>query len=71
MILSSANMDEFSAHTGGGSPDHVLRYSRLGDFETELQQFAVDTWSARQRIVDAHLSDQRAQFRINWWSTTW
>ena len=28
---------------GGGSLNHVLRHVRLSDFETELQQFAVDT----------------------------
>jgi hypothetical protein len=52
------------------SQPHILRHARLSDFEIELQQFAVDTRSAPQRIVDAHLSDQRAQFRIDWWPTT-
>jgi len=61
-----AKEGKLSLRRGGGSPNHVLRYARLRDFETELQQFAMDTWSAPQRMVDADPSDQRAQFRIDW-----
>jgi hypothetical protein len=43
---------EPSLQRRGGSPNHVLRQVRLSNLETELQQFAVDTWSAPQRIVD-------------------
>jgi len=54
---------------GGGSLNHVLRHTRLSDFETELQQFTVDAWSAPQRIADAYLPDQRAD-RVDLWPTT-
>ena len=48
----------------------MLRHARLSDFEIELQQVAVDTWSAPQRIVDARPSDQGMQIRIDSWPIT-
>jgi len=42
-----------------------LRHARLSNFETELQQFAMDTWSVPERIVDAHPPDQRAPVRLD------
>ena len=45
---------------GGGrskSLNRVLRHARLSDFETELQQFAVDTWTrAAVRSIDVEVS---------------
>src|SRR5215831_9743966 len=52
----------------GGPPrslDHVLRDARLSDFKAELEQLAMDTRGAPQRIVNAHLPDQRAQVRVD------
>jgi hypothetical protein len=45
--------------------DHVLRDARLSDFKAELEQLAMDTRGAPQRIVNAHLPDQRAQVRVD------
>src|ERR1700687_6063255 len=58
----------------GGSPslagpvpsfDHVLGNARLRDLKPELEQFAVDAWSAPKRIFDAHPPDQYAQLRVD------
>src|SRR6266446_1236663 len=52
----------------GGRPrslDHVLRDAGLGDFKAELEQLAMDTRGAPQRIVNAHPPDQRAQVRVD------
>ena len=45
--------------------DHVLRDARLSDFKAELEQLAMDTGGAPQRIVNTHLPDQRAQVRVD------
>src|SRR5215472_4869640 len=37
------------------SLDHVLRDARLSDFKAELEQLAMDTGGAPQRIVNTHL----------------
>src|SRR6202166_3038664 len=50
--------------------DHVLGDARLRDLKPELEQFAVDAWRAPKRIFDAHLPDQRAQFRFDLRSPT-
>ena len=47
------------------SLDHVLRDAGLSDLEAELQQLAMDTRRAPQRILSAHPPDQRAQVRID------
>jgi hypothetical protein len=46
----------------GRRPDDAWLRRKLSqsDFETELRQFAVDTWSAPGRIINAHQSNQRA-----------
>jgi hypothetical protein len=33
--------------------DHVLRNTRLGDFKSKLEQFAVDAWRAPRRFTEA------------------
>lgn len=35
--------------------DHVLRDRRLGQFESEFQEFPVNAWRAPARIGRAHL----------------
>lgn len=42
--------------------DHVLGYARLCDFKSKLKQFPVYARCAPERVLDAHLPDQRAQF---------
>src|SRR5450759_1121075 len=44
---------------------HVFRDRRLGDFEPELEQFAVDTRRAPKRILHAHPLDQITQAPID------
>ena len=38
---------------------HVLGDSGLSDFEAELQKLAMDARCAPERVVKAHLADQR------------
>src|SRR6202049_5032987 len=45
--------------------DHVLGDARLRDLKPELEQFAVDAWSAPKRIFHAHPPNQRAQLRVD------
>ncbi|HAO39839.1 MAG: hypothetical protein CL533_03300 [Afipia sp.] len=47
------------------SLDHVLGDARLRHLKPELEQFAVDTRRSPKRVLDAHLSDQRAQVRLD------
>src|SRR5436305_1061432 len=47
------------------TPDHVLDDSRLSDFETELQQFPVNARRAPERVIVAHLTDERPQLYID------
>ena len=47
------------------SPNHVLGNRRLGDLNTELEQFPVDTWGAPARISALHGADQIAQLAVN------
>src|ERR1019366_2567218 len=44
---------------------HIPRDYRLGDPETELEQFAVDAQRSPKRVLDTHPPDQRTQVRIN------
>src|SRR5512143_1191949 len=44
---------------------HVLGNARLRDLKPELEQFAVDTRCAPQRVLDAHAPDQNAQLRAD------
>jgi len=43
----------------------VPRDSRLSDFEAELQQLAMDAGSAPERVIQAHLIDQRPELRLD------
>src|SRR3977135_1237078 len=47
------------------SLDHILRDAGLSDLKAELEQLAVDARRSPQRIVNAHLPDQRAQVRVD------
>jgi hypothetical protein len=38
--------------------NHVLGHSRLGQLESELQEFPMNPWSAPSRIGHAHLANQ-------------
>src|SRR5258708_1237977 len=51
------------------SLDHVGD-ARLRDLNPEVEQFAVDTWRAPKLVLRAHLPDQRAQFRLDRWSSS-
>lgn len=42
------------------APDHVFGHRRLGDFEAELEQLAMDAGRAPQGILVAHSSDELA-----------
>src|SRR5271169_2991189 len=48
---------------------HVLRDRRLRDFNSELQQFTVDAWSAPKPVGQAHLADQAPDLDWNLWPT--
>ncbi len=50
--------------------DHVLVDARLRDLKPELEQFAVDARRTPKQILRAHLPDQRAQFRLDRWSSS-
>jgi len=44
---------------------HILGNAGLPNIDTELEQFAMDPWSSPQRIGNAHLADQLADFKRN------
>ena len=44
---------------------HVLRDSGLSHLEAELQKLTVDAGGTPERVVGAHLRDQRPQLGIN------
>ena len=46
------------------SPDHVFGDAGLRNLKSEFEQFPVDAGRAPQRVLDAHLPDQRTQFRL-------
>jgi hypothetical protein len=45
--------------------DRVLRDSVLSDLETELQKLAMDALRAPERVIEAHLTNQRSHIRID------
>src|SRR5205814_5433904 len=46
---------------------HVFCYGGLPDIDTELEQFAVDPRRTPQRVRDAHLANELANFgRCSW-----
>ena len=47
-------------------PDHVFGDRRLGDLESELQQFAMDARGAPKWVLLADPSDEVAQLTANW-----
>src|SRR4029079_442934 len=52
------------------APRDVLGDGRLSDLDPELEQFAVDAWSAPQPVGQAHLSDQAPDLQRNLWPAT-
>src|ERR1700739_3722471 len=44
-------------------PRHVLGDAGLADLDAELEQLAMDSWRSPQRVGDAHLADQPANFQ--------
>src|SRR5438876_10133794 len=66
--MSGAWLRRQGAPSLGGRPrslDHVPGDAGLSDFKAELEQLAMDTRGAPQRIVNAHPSDQRTQVRVD------
>ena len=51
------------------SPGHILGHARLADFDAELEQLTMDSRRPPQRIGDAHLADQPANFQRHHRST--
>jgi hypothetical protein len=49
-------------------PRHVLGDADLADVDVELEKFSVDSWRSPQRLCNAHLVDQPANFRRCSWS---
>jgi len=49
------------------SPSHILGHARLSDIDAELEQFPMDPRRAPQRIGNAHLADQPADFGGHNW----
>src|SRR6478752_9348607 len=45
--------------------DDILRHSGLSDLEAELQKLAVDARRTPERVLNAHLLDQRTQMPVN------
>jgi len=48
---------------------HVLCDSGLGDFNSELEQFAVQPWCSPQNIASAHVANQISDLLRSPWST--
>src|ERR1700692_790624 len=44
------------------TPNHILGHAGLPDFDTELEQLAMDPWSSPERIGDAHPAEQLSYF---------
>ena len=40
------------------APNHVFGYGRLGDLDTQFEQFTIDPWNTPKRIYSAHGSGQ-------------
>jgi hypothetical protein len=45
-------------------------HARLSDRNVELEQLSMDPWRSPQRIGNAHLADQPADFQRNCWPAT-
>src|SRR5580692_2630036 len=52
------------------TPNHILGHAGLPDFDTELEQLAMDPRRSPQRIGNAHLADQLAYLQWNCWPAT-
>src|SRR6476620_9537298 len=52
------------------SPRHILCNGGLPDIDAELEQLSMDPWRSPQRIGNAHLADQPADFQRNCWPAT-
>ncbi len=66
MGLSRMPMARAPSLTWRSTPlDHVFGDARLRDLKPELEQFAVDTRRSPERVLDAHLPDQRAEVRFD------
>src|SRR5215831_2056313 len=49
-------------------PRHILGDAGLADLDTELKKLSMDSRRSPQRVGDAHLADQPANFRQDSWS---
>src|SRR5215471_15546071 len=50
-------------------PHHILGDARLADLDAELEKLSMDSRRSPQRVGDAHLADQPANFQQYSWST--
>src|SRR5271154_966019 len=50
-------------------PRHILGDAGLADLDAELEKLTMDSRRSPQRVGDAHLSDQPANFQRHRWST--
>ena len=50
------------------APSHVLGNRRLPDLDTKLEQFAVDPWSAPERVRTADVPDQLPNVHRHLWT---
>ena len=53
----------------GPPPRHILGDAGLPDLDAELEKLPMDARSTPQRVGDAHLADQPANFQRHGWST--
>src|SRR5215471_18417737 len=49
-------------------PRHILGEAGLADFDAKLEKLSMDSRRSPQRVGDAHLADQPANFQPNSWS---
>ncbi|MBV9531515.1 MAG: hypothetical protein JO283_10725 [Bradyrhizobium sp.] len=49
-------------------PHHILGDAGLADLDAELEKLSMDSRRSPQRVGDAHLSDQPANFQQHSWS---
>src|ERR1700721_400708 len=47
----------------GPPPRHILGHAGLADLDAELEKLSMDTRRSPQRVRDAHLADQPANFQ--------
>ena len=43
-------------------PRHILGHTGLADLDAQLEKLAMDSWRSPQRVGEAHLADQPANF---------